>query len=297
MVSKIINKVYEFHVRFWKIASVLTLAVAVLLFFILRDVFTHESCDDAFIQGDVTAISPRISGYIEKVYVDDNQIVKAGQALCDIDAHDYQAAFDLARADFQAKQDDERQAAQDVARYTKLLATKDISQRQFDLSQLRWKTDKDQVKAAQARLEQAGLNLSYTKIVAPVDGTVTKKNVEPGMFVGQGQDLMALVFPDRWVIANLKETQMTHVRPGLKVTIRVDAYPGVVFHGHVDSIQQGTGSEFSLLPAENATGNYIKVVQRVPVKIVFDGPLDPKTPLALGMSVVPVIDLTSGKSK
>ena len=115
------------------------------------------------------------------------------------------------------------------------------------------------------------------------------------MFVEEGQALLAIVLPERWVIANLKETQMTHIRPGLKVTIRVDAYPGVVFHGHVDSIQQGTGSRFSLLPAENATGNYIKVVQRVPVKIVFDGPLDPQKPLELGMSVVPTIDLSSGK--
>ena len=113
------------------------------------------------------------------------------------------------------------------------------------------------------------------------------------MFVEEGQALLAIVLPQRWVIANLKETQMTHIHPGLKVTIRVDAYPGVVFHGHVDSIQQGTGSRFSLLPAENATGNFIKVVQRVPVKIVFDGPLDPQKPLELGMSVVPTIDLSS----
>ncbi|MDE1920878.1 MAG: HlyD family secretion protein [Candidatus Omnitrophica bacterium] len=297
MVSRIFSKVYEFHRRFWKIASVLTIAAAVALAFVLHYVFTHESCDDAFIEGDVTVISPRVSGYIEKVYVNDNQPVKAGDLLCNIDPRDYKAAFDLAKADLQAKQDDADQAKQDVARYTKLLATKDISQRQFDMAMLRWNTDKAKVDAARARLEQAELELSYTKITSPADGTVTKKSVEPGMSVQQGQALMAVVFPDRWVVANLKETQMTHVHPGLEVVIHVDAYPGAVFHGHVDSIQQGTGSKFSLLPAENATGNYIKVVQRVPVKIIFDGPLDPKRPLVLGMSVVPVIDLSSGKTK
>ena len=171
------------------------------------------------------------------------------------------------------------------------MTVKDISQQQYDKALLRWNTDKAKVAAAQARRAQARLNLSYTKIAAPANGAVTKKNVEPGMFVEQGQALLAITLPQRWVIANLKETQMTHIRPGLKVSIRVDAYPGVVFHGHIDSIQQGTGSRFSLLPAENATGNYIKVVQRVPVKIVFDGNLDPQKPLELGMSVVPTIEL------
>jgi len=238
----------------------------------------------------VTVISPKVSGHIAHVYVQDNQLVKAEAPLCDIDGRDYQASFDLAQAQLAAITAEAGQAGEDVRRYQKLLVSKDISQQQFDKAMLRWNTDKAQVEAAQARLTQAKLNVSYTKIAAPSDGVVSRKDVEIGMFVEPGQALMAVVLGDRWVIANLKETQMTHIRQGLKVTISVDAYPGVVFHGHVDSIQQGTGSRFSLLPAENATGNYIKVVQRVPVKIVFDGPLDPKRPLALGMSVVPTID-------
>ena len=122
----------------------------------------------------------------------------------------------MAKAELEAAEAEAQQAGQDVQRYQKLLASKDISQQQYDKAFLRWNTDKAQVKAAQARLDQARLNLSYTKIVAPADGVVSRKAVEPGMFVEQGQALMAIVLPERWVIANLKETQMTHIRPGLK---------------------------------------------------------------------------------
>ncbi len=293
MVSKIVKKFQEFIQRYWRLAAAITFVTVLLSGYGLWYLFTHESTDDAFIEGDVTVISPKVPGHIENVYINDNQVVKAQYLLCDIDGRDYQASFNLAKAELGAVEAEAQQAGQDIQRYQKLLAGKDISQQQYDKALLRWNTAKAQVEASQARLEQARLNLSYTKIVAPADGVVTKKSVEPGMFVEQGQALLAIVLPQRWVIANLKETQMTHIRPGLKVSIRVDSYPGVVFHGHIDSIQQGTGSRFSLLPAENATGNYIKVVQRVPVKIVFDGPLDPQKPLELGMSVVPTIDLSS----
>ena len=291
MVSKIVNKFHELNQKYWRIAAAVTFVTVLLLGYGLWYIFSHETTDDAFIEGDVTVISPKVSGHIDKVYISDNQIVKAQDPLCDIDGRDYQASFNLANAELAAAVAEAQQAGQDVQRYQKLLVRKDIAQQQYDKALLRWNMGKAQVEAARARQAQARLNLSYTKIVAPDNGTVAKKSVESGMFVEQGQALMAIVLPDRWVIANLKETQMTHIHPGLKVTIRVDAYPGVVFHGHVDSIQQGTGARFSLLPAENATGNYIKVVQRVPVKIVFDGPLDPQRPLELGMSVVPTIEL------
>ena len=295
MVSKIVIKFHEFNAKYWKYCAVVTFVIALVLGYGLWFMFSHESTDDAFIEGDLTVISPKVSGHIEKVYIRDNQIVKSQELLCDIDGRDFQASFNLAKAQLDAAKAEEKQAGQDLRRYQKLLISKDISQQQYDKALLRSNTDKAELDAAQARLEQSRLNLSYTKILAPADGVVTKKSVEPGMFVEQGQALLAIVLPERWVIANLKETQMTHIRPGLKVDITVDAYPGVVFHGHVDSIQQGTGSRFSLLPAENATGNYIKVVQRVPVKIVFDGRLDSQKPLELGMSVVPSIDLSSGK--
>jgi len=293
MVNKLVVRFNEFNKKYWKLAAAVTFVLVLLLGLWLWFIFTHESTDDAFIEGDVTIISPKISGHIENIFVSDNKPVKAGDALCAIDGRDFKNSFDLAKAELGAQQAESLQAGQDVERYQKLLITKDISQQQYDKAMLRWNTAKAQADAAQARLSQAQLNLSYTKIAAPSDGVVSRKNIEIGMYVEPGQALMAIVLPDRWVIANLKETQMTHIHPGLKVSISVDAYPGVVFHGHVDSVQQGTGSRFSLLPAENATGNYIKVVQRVPVKILIDGQLDPNKPLELGMSVVPTIDLSS----
>jgi len=292
MVSKIVKRFHELNQKYWKYAAAITFVTVLLLGYSLWFIFTHESTDDAFIEGDVTVISSQVSGHIEKVYVNDNQIVKAKDPICDIDDRDYQTSLSLAKAEVDAKEVEAQQAAQDLQRYRKLLASKDIPQQQYDKALLRWSSDKAELQAAKARLTQANLNVSYTKIAAPADGVVSRKDAQPGMFVEPGQALLAIVFPERWVVANLKETQMTHIHPGLKVTIRVDSYPGVVFHGHVDSIQQGTGSRFSLLPAENATGNYIKVIQRVPVKIVFDGPLDPQRPLELGMSVVPTIDLS-----
>ncbi|HJV65983.1 MAG TPA: HlyD family secretion protein [Geomonas sp.] len=142
----------------------------------------------------------------------------------------------------------------------------------------------------QGELETAALNLSYTKIVAPTDGYVTRKSVEAGNYVQPGQALMALVtLDDAWVTANYKESQLTNVRPGQQVEFKVDTYPGHVFRGTVDSIMAGTGAAFSMLPPENATGNYVKVVQRIPVKIAIDKKSDPEHLLRVGMSVVPTI--------
>ena len=142
---------------------------------------------------------------------------------------------------------------------------------------------------AQAILDSARLRLSYTKIYAPTDGRVTRKNVEPGSSVQTGATLLAIVPSDTWVVANFKETQLDDMRPGQPVDIHVDAYPSLDLHGRVESIQSGTGSRFSLLPSENATGNFVKVVQRVPVKIfITDLPKDAPE-LTPGMSVVPTV--------
>ncbi len=147
---------------------------------------------------------------------------------------------------------------------------------------------------AMADVAQARLNLSYTKIYAPCDGFVTKKGVEPGQFVQAGQSLLAIVPRAVWTTANFKETQLTQMQPGQPVEITVDAYPELTFHGVVDSIQRGTGARFSLLPPENATGNYVKVVQRIPVKIVFDQPEETaKALLAPGMSVVAEVTVSA----
>ncbi len=146
-----------------------------------------------------------------------------------------------------------------------------------------------QVDQAQARLAQAELNLSWTVVKAPQSGWITKRNVEKGNYVTAGQQILAIVTPEVWVTANFKETQLADMRPGQKVRISVDAYPDLDLRGHVDSIQLGSGSKFTAFPPENATGNFVKVVQRVPVKIVIDSGLDPKAPLPLGISVVPTV--------
>lgn len=146
-----------------------------------------------------------------------------------------------------------------------------------------------QVEQARAQLNTANLNLSYTQVVAPYDGFVTKRNVQPGTLVQAGSALFSLVSPDVWITANFKETQLEHMNPGDKVEISIDAWPEMKLEGHVDSIQMGTGSRFSAFPAENATGNFVKIVQRVPVKIVIDKGLDPNRPLPLGLSVEPKV--------
>jgi membrane fusion protein (multidrug efflux system) len=146
------------------------------------------------------------------------------------------------------------------------------------------------VAQAKATLAQAELNLQYTKIAAPARGVVSKKSVNPGQVIQPGQPLFALVqIDDVWITANFKETQLTNMKPGQRAEVDVDAYGGKTFTGHVDSIAPATGSRFSLLPPENATGNFVKVVQRVPVKIVIDGNQDKEHLLRPGMSVTPTV--------
>ncbi len=181
-----------------------------------------------------------------------------------------QAAYDKAKSDFD--------------RDTALAGSKAISTQDLD-------STRAASEEAAAQLDQAKLNLGYTKITAPVSGRITRKNVEPGDYVETGQTLFSIAPHEIWVVANFKETQLAHMRPGQPVTIRIDAFPGRVFHGHVDSLQSGTGARFSLLPAENATGNYVKVVQRLPVKILFDEPPEVQALFAPGLSVVPEVEV------
>jgi membrane fusion protein (multidrug efflux system) len=150
------------------------------------------------------------------------------------------------------------------------------------------------VMQAQAAVSQAELNLGWTVVRAPQDGWITRRNVEQGNYVQQGQQIFSIVSPEVWITANFKENQLDRLRPGQKVKIAVDAYPQLKLVGHVDSIQLGSGSKFTAFPPENATGNFVKIVQRVPVKIDIDGGMDPNLPLPLGISVEPTVGLTDG---
>ncbi|HEX4414960.1 MAG TPA: HlyD family secretion protein, partial [Lacipirellulaceae bacterium] len=305
--------------------------------------------DDAFITGRATEINPRVAGYVAALYVDDNQHVKAGDLLLQIDPADYEASLaqsvaslDAARskvADAQSQialaEATERSAAADVAsaeaaainasrvleraqlanaQVKEAVSGQEIDQAKSDarttaaaLTSARAKaaeakaqtiarkadlaTANANVRQSEAAVKSADLNLGYTKIVAPVAGRITHRTVEKGDYLQSGQALFAIVQPELWVVANYKETQLELMHKGQPVTIEVDAFPDRKLSGHVDSFQRGTGAQFSLLPPENATGNYVKVVQRVPVKIVFDETPPADMILGPGMSVVPTVKI------
>jgi membrane fusion protein (multidrug efflux system) len=239
--------------------------------------YYYESTDDAFIEGHVVTVGTKLSNTVRDVLIDDNYEVKKGQLLVQIDPRDYQVQLDSAQAGYD-------KAKSDFDRDTALMGTSAISKADLDSTRATY----DEAKAS---YDQAKLNLEYTRITAPFDGRITRKAVEPGDYIQTGQTLFSIVPHDVWVTANFKETQLTYMVPGQPATIKIDAFPGKVFKGHVDSLQSGTGARFSLLPAENATGNYVKVVQRVPVKIVFDEAPDVQAAFAPGLSVVPEVSI------
>jgi membrane fusion protein, multidrug efflux system len=199
------------------------------------------------------------------------------------------ANLEAARRAEQAAADTLRQeealVAQEKARLASAMAAPD----QVAYSRAQAEQAAAQIAQLEAAVRQAELDVSYTRIVAPETGRITRKSVEPGGYVQVGETLFSIVPDQVWVVANYKETQLRFMRAGQPATVRVDAYPDRRFRGHVDSIQAGSGAAFSLLPPENATGNYVKVVQRVPVKIVIDEPPDPAHVLGPGMSVVPEV--------
>ena len=298
---------------------------------------THIETDNAFIETRIVPVSARVSGTVTRVLVQDNQLVKQGDLLVEIDPRDYQVQVskaragvgvaenesggeylkaEAARAALQSARARHDQAALDLERGEKLFGRDVIPKEQLDRLKTALRVAESQLREAEetlkrtqaeaglagkggnqarvlerkARLDETELQLSYTRVFAPRDGYITRKNVEQGANVQPGQPLMALVpLQDAWITANYKERQITHIRPGQRVEFSVDAYPGQTFSGSVDSIMAGTGAAFSMLPPENATGNYVKVVQRVPVKIIIDNNSDPQHLLRVGMSVIPTV--------
>jgi membrane fusion protein (multidrug efflux system) len=188
------------------------------------------------------------------------------------------------------------QASAQLKSDTALVSSAQANLQIASLVQQTIQTAEDQVKQAQAQvaqaeasLAQAEVNLSYTEVRAPQDGRITKRNIDRGTFVQAGQQSFYIVTPQVWVTANFKENQLADMRPGQAVDISVDAYPKLDLHGHVDSIQDGSGAQFSAFPAENATGNFVKIVRRVPVKIIIDSGLPNDQGLPLGLSVDPTV--------
>jgi len=256
--------------------------------------FTHESTDDAFIDVHFVSVAPKIAGRVAVVHVDDNQLVKKGDILVEIDPRDFQVALAQAKANLAKDKATQVQANVNEKRAQDLFTKKVMSAQERDTNVATSDSSKASVEADEAAVEQAELNLGYTKVIAPVDGYVTKEAIATGDYVQVGQAFMSLVPPRVWVIANFKETQLRNMQPKQPVDISVDAYPSLKLRGRVDSIQAGSGAAFSMLPPENATGNYVKVVQRVPVKIVLDEEQQVQRLLGPGMSVVPTVAVSDG---
>jgi membrane fusion protein, multidrug efflux system len=325
-------------------AGLLTVAAVAALGYYQRFVVPFETTDNAIIEGHIVPIASQVSGRVARLYIADNQEVKKGDVLLQIDPADYEARLEQARAQLAATKSRQEQARAQLAagdagvaqaraaltsaeaedsrakaelkRYQSV-ESRAVSRSQVDVAETQARSSAAQVEVARAKvlgaeaqvglakaaegtaaadiaqseaaIRQAELNLSYTRVTAPDDGRVTKRSVEEGAYIQPGQALMAIVPRQLWIIANFKETQLEHMRTGQPVEIRIDAYPGLKLTGKVDSFQSGAGARFSLFPPENATGNFIKVVQRVPVKIVFNTPPDAVYNLGPGMSVEPKV--------
>ena len=306
----------------------------------------YQSTDDAFVEGRIISVAPRVSGPVVSLLVDDNQPVKKGDLLLEIDPNDYQVKLDQAEAkleeakarlkisthDVSKNTSNVSQAVDDTAsarskldfaqkdykRYSSMYKKGVVSKQDYDRSSKELEVNtanyqsstnrkkamesalessiattqsvEAEIKRLEAEVAQAKLNLSYTKIYAPSDGLIASRSVEAGNYVQVGQPLLAVVPRTVWVVANFKEGQLTHMKPGQKATISVDTYPGKKFKAHVDSIQRATGAKSSLFPPENAVGSYVKIVQRVPVKIVFDEDYSDYN-IVPGMSVVPRVKI------
>ena len=267
-----------------------------------------ESTDDAYTTAHVHEISARVAGTIETVNVDDNQIVKTGDVLLVLDQRDFKVAAEQARAQvFERKaageqaQANQVKAQQDFDRFSKLGQQQVVSKQDVDNATAALKNANGALTAAnadlataEAALKSAELQLSYTTVIAPADGRIAKKTAESGTRVQAGQVIMAVVEQDVWVLGNFKETQLARMRVGQHADVRIDSIPKHVFSAHIDSLQPGTGSTFALLPPDNATGNFTKIVQRLPVKIVFDEVGEYRDRVVPGLSCEPKIDLRTG---
>ena len=284
----------------------------------------YQSTDDAYVEAHMVQVAPKVTGQIIELNVEDNQRIKEGDVVAVIDKDDYRIRFEQADADYQkelanqkvakanfsAVQSEIAVAKADLDRYKKLYESGAVSKQTLDNAQTRYdsvsarKTTVEEsilsngqnkvadanLKSLKAKRDKAELDLRNTEVIAPQSGIVTNKKAEKGAYVGTGSPLFVIVPDEVWVVANYKESQVGNMKEGQPVEIRVDAYPDKVFKGKIDSIQRASGAKSSLFPPENAVGSFVKIVQRIPVKIVFDEPIDSsKYTIVAGMSVVPKV--------
>lgn len=309
---------------------------------------SNQSTDDAYITADSVLVAPRLSGQISRVVVSDNQPVKAGQLLAQIDDGDFLVAQAAELANVNAAQAELKNLAASIQRQASVIdqaaattrstaaslkfasvnaqryqnlsnagagtqqerqraeaelqnwqavldrdnAALVASNRSLDVLKARHEVAQAALARAEAALRQANLNMSYTHIVAPQDGMIGQRSVRVGAYVSPGNPLMAVVpLHDAYVVANFRETQLEHMRPRQPVKIHVDSFPDQVFKGHLDSVAPATGLSFSAIAPDNATGNFTKVVQRIPVKIILDANQPNLDALRVGMSVIATVDI------
>ncbi len=315
------NKIFKKPV----IIAIAIVGLALLAYFIV-DVLTYQSTDDAYVETTTVSVAPKVSGQIVEVLIKDNQRVNEGDLVARIDDTDYKIKVDQmtaqyerallnqqnAKANLNAANTNIEVAKKDLERYKNLYEVGAVSKQTLDAAQAKYDSSKAQqvtaeqsifsdndskvadadLKVLKAQKDQAEVNLSYTNIYAPQSGTVASRRVEKGMYVQVGTPLFTIVPDDIWVVANYKENQLRHMKPGQPVDIKVDTYPNKVFKGKVDSIQRSSGAKASLFPPENAVGSFVKIVQRVPVKIIFTEEIDPEQyNVVPGMSVVPKVKI------
>ena len=308
-----------------KLITAICVIIMVLgLGYFLFGLYNFESTDDAYVDTTVVDVAPKVNGEIINVYVEDNQKVKQGDLIAEIESTDYEirlaqakARYDRAilnqknaKANYSAVKSRIDLAKRDLDRYKDLYKDGAVSKQELDNAQTNYDNvlanltnaqqaimsdEKDNVADAEinelkALKEQAELYLSYTKIYAPIDGTVTGKRVQKGMYVNPGTGLLTIVPDDVWVVANFKENQLKHIKEGQKVDIKIDTYSNRKFKGKIDSIQMASGAKSSMFPPENAVGSFVKIVQRIPVKIIFtDSEEIQDYKIIPGMSVVPKV--------
>ncbi len=301
------------------IAIVASILVGLFLFYESH----FQSTDDAYVEADIIQVTPKVAGHITESYIEDNMEVKKGDLVAKIDDEVYIEKYKQAKANYEkalynqknakaslkASNSEIKLAKLDLDRYTALYKEGAVSKQVLDKAQTNYDNvlasqtrarenvfadgknvaDAD-LKALEAIMNQARLNLEYTNVVAPNSGVVTNRRIEKGSYVSVGSPLFAIV-PDKiWIVANFKENQVGQMKPGQEVTIKVDAYKHKTFKGKVDSIQRASGAKSSLFPPENAVGSFVKIVQRIPVKIVFDEKIDKNEyNIVSGMSVVPKV--------
>lgn len=307
-----------------KIALILGIIAAFVVAYFIVDSLKYQTTDDAYIESHMVQVAPKVSGQVVDVLIEDNQKIKEGQLIARIDDSDYKVKYEQAQANYEkallnqnvaqanlkAVNSAIELARKDLDRYKNLYSTGAVSKQVLDSAQTKYDNVKAQqetaeqgilskakdkvadadLKALKALRDKAQLELSYTKIYAPQSGNVTNKKLEKGAYLQVGQPLFALVPDEVWVVANFKENQVGEMKVGQSVDIKIDAYPNTVFKGKIESIQRASGAKSSLFPPENAVGSFVKIVQRIPVKIVFDEPIDTnKYNVVSGMSVIPKV--------